>query len=451
MTPRAALAATRFGTGLSPVIPPPSDADDLLAALAGPDAVARALPHPGWDVRAAAALERDALRRQQRDGVAGAFEAFRAQTRRLNVTWQDDLVRMVLRGATTADGLRERLVWFWADHFTVASSRGASRMAMGGYHEDALRPRVAGRFADLLIAAVTHPAMLIYLDQVVSVGPNSRRGRNGRGLNENLAREVLELHTLGAGGPYAQADVRQLAELLTGLRVDRRGRLDFEPERAEPGAETVLGRSYGDRDPGIDEVRAVLSDLSIHPATASHICRKLAGHFLADVPPAGAVAAMEAAWRATDGDLMAVYAAMLDHPAAWAPERAKMRRPLEMIAAGLRALGRDDALLRADAQTKRRVVTRPMLQMGQDLPRPPGPQGWPDEAVAWATPQNFAARLDWALRAPGWTGEVPDPRAFAEAALGPLLADRTRFAAGAAESREEGVALVLTSPEFQRR
>ena len=449
----AALAATRFGTGLSPVHPAPRGAADLLAALDGPDRVAATLPQPGWAERSGLTREVVRLRRAARAGEAGAREEADRLTRVNRRAQMEDVTRMVVRGVVTPDGFRERLAWFWADHFTVMGKGGQARGTVSAYHEEALRPHLAGRFADLLRSAVTHPTMLYYLDQMMSFGPSSRRGLNsGRGLNENLAREVLELHTLGAGGPYTQTDVRQLAELLTGLVVSGDGGFRFDRRRAEPGAETVLGRSYGgDGEARLADVEAVLADLAAHPATALHLCRKLAVHFVADAPPEPLVGAMVAAWRATGGDLRAVYGAMLDHPAAWSSERPKVRRPIEHLAAGLRALGRGTELMEMDRRTAQRVIGRPLIEMGQQIERPPGPQGWPEAAEAWATPQNFAARLDWAGRAPAWTGEIPDPRALAEVALGPLLTPRTRFAAEAAESRRVGVALVLSSPEFLRR
>jgi uncharacterized protein (DUF1800 family) len=187
----------------------------------------------------------------------------------------------------------------------------------------------------MLMAVATHPAMLLYLDQAQSVGPNSARGaRRDRGLNENYARELMELHTLGVGAVYSQDDVRQLAELLTGLAVDPVAGFVFDARRVEPGPERVLGRDYaGD---GIEAIRAVLADLAARPETARHLAHKLAVHFVADDPDPGLVTAMEAAFRDSGGDLVAVTAALLAHPAAWAEAAAKARQPFDFVVAALR-------------------------------------------------------------------------------------------------------------------
>ena len=448
---RAAIAATRFGTGLSPSLPAPRGAADLLADLEGPDRAAVAFPQRGWAEGAALGRAMVRLRRDLRAGPDAALE------RRLDesgVALRDaeerDIARAVARGAAAPTGFRERLQWFWRDHFAVQARSPVMRGGLQGYAEDAIRPHLAGRFADLLFAAVTHPAMVLFLDQNGSVGPGSRIGlRRGRGMNENLAREILELHTLGAGGPYGQADVRQLAELLTGLAVRDGLEPHFRLDWVEPGPETVLGRTYGGDEAAA--IRAVLEDLAAHPATIRHLSRKLAVHFVADDPDPGLVAAMEAAWRGAGGDLRAVYAAMLDHPAAWAPARTKVRRPVEFLAAAFRALDRPAAAMPGDRRALRLLVPRAMRDMGQNWIRPPGPQGWPEAGAAWITSATLAARIEWAMRAPVRTGPLPDPRRFARDALGPLLDERTRFAAEAAETRAEGVGLVLAAPAFQRR
>lgn len=447
---RATLAAIRFGTGLSPEIAPPRDAEDLLRSIRSPDDVARAFPVEGWVSRFATLRDWGRLRRARRDDDA-AQEAFRHVNRQVTGGYHTDLKNAVLRGATTRAGFRERLHWFWVSHFAVSDGNGHLRRNVASYHEEALRPNLAGRFADLLTAAVTHPAMLVYLDQAGSIGPNSVRGRRGGGLNENLAREVLELHTLGADGGYTQRDVHQLAALLTGLSLAKDGSTVFQRNLVEPGAEVVLSRRYGGDTPNRHDIAAVLADLSVHPRTARHLSFKLARHFVADVPDAALVQAMTEAWTRSDGDLAQVYAAMLDHPAAWSPVLRKARQPLDMVVATMRATGAARQLRAARIGTVRRTLTQPMARMGQPWLRPPGPDGWPEEAEAWVTPQGLAARLDWIADLVGRLDEPPDPRAFVDTALGPLAGPRTRFAAEAAEDRLAGLGLVLASPAFQRR
>ncbi|WP_371157371.1 DUF1800 family protein [Jannaschia sp. 2305UL9-9] len=445
------LAAVRFGTGLSPAHAAPQDAGAVLARLQGTDAMAARYPQPAWAEKAAMVRRWAEARRARNDGSDASATAYRQINRQMFRDYHADLGRIVARGAMTDDGLRERLQWFWCDHFTVTDGGGLLRRSVAAYHEEAIRPHLTGRFADLLQAAVMHPAMLIYLDQARSVGPNSPRGRQGAGLNENLAREILELHTLGVEGPYGQRDVTQLAELLTGLSVRHDGTPVFRGLFVEPGAEEVLGLSYGGARPDEGAIRQVLSDLSVHPATARHLCTKLVRHFESDVPDADMVAAMTRRWIETDGDLLAVYAVMLDHPAASDRALRKVRRPLEFIVAGARALGMGADLPEAGNRIVRDFVLTPLQLMGQRWQRAPGPDGWPEAAEAWITPQTLAARIEWAMSVAASLPEPPDPRAFLETALADLAGPRSRFAAAAAESRAAGVGLILSSPEFQRR
>jgi uncharacterized protein (DUF1800 family) len=308
---------------------------------------------------------------------------------------------------------------------------------------------------------VTHPLMLHFLDQMQSVGPGSRAARKARekgrarqpGLNENLAREVLELHTLGVGGPYGQDDVRQLAELFTGLSFTPGEGFVFRPRQAEPGAETVLGRSYGGNPATLESIHAALEDIAAHPATARHVAWKLAVHFVADDPDPALVDHVAARYLASDGDLMAVYAALLEHPAAWDPRLANVKPPADFIASTCRALAvAPDRLGEKRLKLIRRVLLGPMAVMGQPWQKPGGPDGWPEEDGDWITPQGLAARMRWAMAAPALLRpDLPDPRAFVTTALGPFAGEPVQFAAKAAETREEAIGLVLSAPAFQRR
>ena len=305
----------------------------------------------------------------------------------------------------------------------------------------------------MLKAAVTHPSMLVYLDQVASFGPNSRAARGRRGLNENLAREVIELHSLGVGGAYTQRDVKQLAKLLTGLTAGFPKGFALRPARAEPGAEQVLGRSYGGDAPSLDDIYAVLEDLATHPDTGAHLARKLAVHFCSDAPDEGMVASMADAYRDNSGALLSVYEAMLRHPFAWESFGQKVKQPIDFVTSSLRAIGLPAASLgKLSRKEMQSYLTGPMASMGQPWFRPLGPDGWAEAAEAWITPQGLAARLQWAMAAPSaFFRGLPDPRGFVETSLGSLADERLRFVAGAAETRREGIALVLASPGFQRR
>ncbi|MBK6467669.1 MAG: DUF1800 domain-containing protein [Rhodobacter sp.] len=451
MTDRAEIAAFRFGFGLP--LDGPAGPDDLLAQLTGPDQAARRWPAYGVaEVIPVMQVLREA--RRMAAEAPGDKAAKKAQRRAVKAGGALAVTgaKAALARAVGGPAFRERMVRFWADHFTVVPRSRTERAWPAALVEDAIRPHVAGRFGDMLQAVMTHPAMLIYLDQAQSLGPNSRRGaKRGKGLNENLARELLELHTLGVGAGYRQEDVRQLAELLTGLTVVPDRGFAFDPGRVEPGPETVLGVEYGGD--GLEAVLAALQDLALRPETARHVAGKLAVHFVSDGPDPALVAAIEAAWTASGGDLAAVAAALVGHDAAWGPEAAKARQPFDFVAAALRALGLsgDDIMAMAEGPFLR-ADPDPMAEMGQPWQGAGGPDGWPEAAGDWITPQGMAARITWAMEVPGrLVTPLPEAAEVAARALGGRLSGRLEWAVGAAESRREALGLVLAAPEFNRR
>ncbi|MGH8722406.1 MAG: DUF1800 domain-containing protein, partial [Burkholderiales bacterium] len=232
-------------------------------------------------------------------------EQFRKKARAIYLEEAGQRTLAAIRATTP---LIERLVHFWSNHFTVSvAGKPILALLAGAFEREAIRPHVTGRFQDMLRAAVSHPAMLLYLDNVTSFGPNSRGGRaRDKGLNENLAREILELHTLGVDGGYTQADVQEFAKILTGWSVGRpksaeAGRFRFHGIVHEPGDKRLLGKRY--REDGMAEGEAALADLARHPSTARFIARKFARHFIADQPPAAAVDRLAAVFRDRDGDL----------------------------------------------------------------------------------------------------------------------------------------------------
>jgi uncharacterized protein (DUF1800 family) len=302
--------------------------------------------------------------------------------------------------------------------------------------------------------------MLVYLNQNESRGPNSpfakKRLAKGKtmGLNENLAREALELHSMGVGAPYAQTDVRELAELLTGLTYNRERGFIFQPQMAEPGAETVLGKSYGGgRRDGLDAIRAALTDIARRPETAQYISRKLAVHFVSDNPPDDLVQAMAAVWRDSQGDLPQVYRVLVTHPALADTFRQKVRQPYDLLVAGFRALGVTGAQITAlEHPLNARMTFDPMNAMGQPWGRQNGPDGWPEEAEAWIAPQQLAARITWSMNMPGrMVRNLPDPRELLQTSLGGTQSEALAWAVPKAESEDEGVALILASSDFNRR
>ncbi|MCA0871237.1 DUF1800 domain-containing protein [Seohaeicola saemankumensis] len=462
MTFSPELADIRFGCGLSPDIAPPQSVDSMLEALQARDEMAARFPIPLFsEFQPRIAEYRHAKTRQRKAAGTDDEVALSEQARAMGIAASQDMFKWygqtVMRWTYTSSGLRERLVAFWTDHFTAVGKLGLFRNAGSPFVEEIIRPAITGRFADMLIAVTTHPMMVQFLDQQVSVGPDSiaaqRAKKRNLGLNENLAREVLELHTLGVEGPYTQTDVRELAELLTGLALNNDWGYSFFPRRSQPGPETVLGKTYGGDPSRIEPIHEVLRDLAVHPATASHIARKLAVHFVSDNPDPALITHLTSRYTETGGDLMAVYAALLEHPAAWHPELYNVKPPFSFIASACRALAVEAtqmASFRPNQVAHRMVV--PGALMGQHWQRAPGPDGWPEEDSNWITPQGLSARVRWAMTAPRLLRpDLPDPRDFVGKALGSYASEPVRFAAAAAETRAEAVGLVLSAPAFQRR
>jgi uncharacterized protein (DUF1800 family) len=344
-------------------------------------------------------------------------------------------------------GFVERLVWFWSNHFCVSADKGGVRPLCGAFEREAIRPHVRGKFADMLVAVESHPAMLLYLDNARSIGPASFAGlRRNKGLNENLAREILELHTLGVRTGYSQEDVTSFAKVITGWSIvpprvapEHGGEFIFNPRLHEPGPQRIMGREYQDN--GFEQGRGVLLALARSPATAKHIATKFARHFVADDPPAALVDRLAKRFLATDGDLKEVTKALVGASEAWDAPRNKLRRPSEWLISALRAVG------------VKPPDVRPVLQaqnlLGEPLWRVPAPNGFSDHSAAWM--DGLAQRLDISNQIARRAGVAIDPDALAEDVLGPLLSNETRQTLARAESRPQALALLLMAPEFQRR
>nr|WP_242534986.1 DUF1800 domain-containing protein [Roseococcus suduntuyensis] len=349
--------------------------------------------------------------------------------------------------STTQSGFAERLVWFWNDHFTASAAIVFVAYFLPDREQVVIRPGLRGSFASLLKGAVLHPSMIFYLDQRRSLGPNSELGARARGrlgLNENLAREILELHTLGADGGYTQEDVSEFAMALTGWSMDigpqsRTGqRLGFFPERQEPGPRRVLGRVYTQTGP--DLALAILDDLAHHPATARNVTRRMVRHFVGHGLP-GLEARLETTFLRTQGDLGAVTRALVEDVEAWGPPR-KVRSPMEFLFATARLLGGLPAAVNP---------TGALRAMGQPFWSPSSPKGWPLEDEAWAAPDAIKTRLDWAKEVAAQVPPTLDPVALLDATYGSAASPETRRAVARAADRRQGLALLLLSPEFQRR
>jgi uncharacterized protein (DUF1800 family) len=356
----------------------------------------------------------------------------------------------------TEEPFRERLAHFWTNHFAVSADKAQVAGLAATLEYEAIRPHLAGRFVDLLLAVESHPAMILYLDNQASMGPNSTAARRAGGRverkldsNENLAREILELHTLGVNGGYTQADVTTFALALTGWSVGNRrgkepqavGKFSFRDVAHEPGAKTILGKHYAQE--GFEQPRAVLEDLATHPATATHVATKLARHFIGDEPPVSAVERLAKVFRDTAGDLPSLHRALVDSPEAWKTPASKFKTPHDFIVSSLRML---DFVPQQPQQ-----ILAPFQLLGQRPYSPGTPAGWPDTASQWDGPDALLKRIEWASSIGHRLGSKAQPLALGQQALGAALAERTRAAISRAESGAQGLTLLLASPEFQRR
>jgi uncharacterized protein (DUF1800 family) len=369
--------------------------------------------------------------------------------------------------------LVERLQLFWSNHFTVSLTKPAVRGLVGAFEREALRPHLHTTFETLLKASVRHAAMLRYLDNDNSAGPESalvkrlarrpagaeQRPATITGLNENLAREVLELHTLGVSGGgaayggwggYTQADVTALAAVLTGWRVPARmlvadPRIDqavrFDPQWHQPGAKTVLGRSHAE---GPDALDQVLHQLAQHPSTARFVSYKLVRHFVADEPAPALVAQLERTFLDTQGDLPSVVASLLKSPLAWSAQLDKLKTPEEFVISTARVLGLGESAFE-------RAPDGGISPLGQRLHNAASPAGHSDRAEDWLGPDAVWKRVEWATRVADRVGRRTDARALAQQSLGPLLQPSTAQHLDRAADGPQALALLLMAPEFQRR
>jgi uncharacterized protein (DUF1800 family) len=365
-------------------------------------------------------------------------------------TFRAEALARMQRAAIADCGFTERLVVFWSNHFCISAGKGGlARMWAGSFEREAIRPHVLGRFADMLKAVEQHPAMLFFLDNQQSLGPDSRAGINrNRGLNENLAREIMELHTLGVNGGYSQHDVTSLARIITGWTyAGRQGQLGtpgtfvFNANAHQPGAQRVMGKLYEPN--GVARGEAVLADIARHPSTAKFIAAKFAGHFVADDPPPGLVARLADVFTRTDGDLRAMSIALVDSDEAWKAPLTKIRSPYEFMMASGRLLGR------IPEDPGRHLGSLNVL--GQPLWSPAGPNGFPDSNAAWAAPEGMKLRLDISAQISSRLADNIDPRDLLELAAADAASPETRRAVERAETRQQALVLLLMSPEFQRR
>jgi uncharacterized protein (DUF1800 family) len=467
----AAIAANRFGYGARPgdLARLGSQArDSLLAQIRGaPPLLTDAALSSSRQLLARADALRDQQPRNNRPAAAPGAPAEPApQAQRIA-----QLLREVFAPAYAADAsararlaittdrdFLERLVQFWSNHFAVSVDKAQVLGLAGPLEREAVRPHVLGNFAGMLLAVEQHPAMLLYLDNQQSMGANSlaaqqanRRGRD-LGLNENLGREILELHTLGVDAGYTQQDVRALATMITGWSIGAGGNgplrgggepgaFFFRAAFHEPGAQQLLGRRYAED--GLAQGSAALRDLAVNPHTARHVSTKLARHFVADDPPAALVEKLTRAWLDSRADLPSVYRALLEAPESWRQPLAKYKTPTDYIHSAYRALSLPFGARPADLNV--------FQMLGQRSFAPGSPAGWPDRAADWDGSAALLKRLEWAQQVGTRLGSSRNAGQLADAALGPVLSADTRAAIARAQDGAQALTLLLAAPEFMRR
>jgi len=454
----AAIAVTRFGLGARPGEIDAAKADPQGFLIGQIRREGADIPQDGGETSAQRfeqmreyQKQREAERnRKDGQGDRTLSPAAMAADRALRDKVGADFLARARLGTNTPTGFRERWALFWANHFTVSSTKQITSVLIGPFEREALRPYVFDSFENLLVASSTHPAMLTYLDQAQSVGPNSQVAQRRRGakvgLNENLAREIMELHTVGVDAGYTQTDVTEFARALTGFSVgrdneDRPGQFVFRDAAHEPGARTIMGRRYAQQD--LKQGLAILKDLAADKRTARHVCGKIARHFVSDTPPPALTARLEKRWMATGGDLAQVAKALVESPEAWDPTPEKFKTPYEYTLSTWRLIGAEPSAIERLA---------PILTgLGQKPFSAPSPKGWADDAQTWASPDGLVKRMQWAQGFAAVVADRTDPNALAVQALGDRLTPPVAKAVSRAETRKEAFALLVLSPEFQRR
>jgi len=448
MTMKGALAVTRFGLGArrGEIDAASGDPESWLRGQLTPAAISDFPDGPLKSSKEHLTEALNYLRMARGQSIdEAAQQAFRRSARRTGIA---EVTARTTFAASTDHPFHERLVRFWANHFSVAVNSPQTRLVVGAYEREAIRPSILGSFTDLALSAIFHPGMLAYLNNFQSIGPGSRAGRRtGRGLNENLAREVLELHTVTPTAGYTQADVTSFAKALTGWTVGNHrvgsgqmGETVFSGLLHEPGSQTVMSRRYSQR--GGEQAEAIVRDLCASKHTADNIAFKLARHFVADEPAANLVQRLSANFLQTGGDLMALYDTLIASEEAWAPEPMKVKTPDELIISTARLVGLPRVLVGEPGSLFQSFAQIPFTA--------PSPEGWPDEAVAWTGPDAIMKRVEWANRLAERNATM-DARALLTTALGPRATADTLQAVSRAESPSQAIALALMSPDFQMR
>ncbi len=458
MSLEGAIAVHRFGLGSRPgeIEAASRDPKGWLVAQIGTEAEQPMAPDGGRFADSGTLVRQEQEQIRQRVAIRNGQFALKDQSPdaaknfvapRLKI-FADEMAGRFHLGFTTERPFAEHLVWFWTNHFTVSTTAGRTRYFAGAFEREAIRPYIGGSFENMLLAVASHPAMLVYLNNAASIGPDSPAGqRLGKGRNENLGRELMELYSLGVDGGYSQADVIALANILTGWGLDPNAPsgFGFFPNRHEPGTQNLRGRNYPPTlKGGIQAVR----DLAHDPHTAHHLATKFATYFIADEPSPQSVSRLETVFNKTGGDLHALAVAAVEDPEAWKPAPGKMRSPVEYVTAGYRLLGLPSG---DNAEQQTRAAMGSARAMGEFPMTASSPNGWPLTSDAWIGPDAVLNRIEWAKQVGAHMPPDFNAATVAEAGMGPLLSSATRTAMARAETQGDALALLISSPEFQRR
>lgn len=353
---------------------------------------------------------------------------------------QDSLQQLVY----SEHSIQWRLLDFFSNHFSVTAQNIPLTALSPTLEREAIAPNLFGLFEDMLVSVVQHPAMLLYLNNERSFGPNSKWGKRGKGLNENLAREILELHTLGVQGGYEQQDVLELAKGITGWSIANVAKAPdqgfvFYSKGHEPGKRVLLGKVYQAQ--GLEQGITMLKAVARHPSTRQHICRKLATHFISDQPSAELIQKLENTWSKTNGNIKAVMTTLIDAEESWSPSTEKFKSPRDFVLSTLRLL------------KPKKVNSRQFYQMLKQLGQAPfkagSPAGYPDTEADWLGANALMTRIDLATTIAG--RYKPNAEHLLSQSFADTVTEHTYLSVVRAESRHQAASLFLLSPEFQRR
>lgn len=480
---KSAIAANRFGLGARPGDASRIGSDPqgwLLAQIDAPGA--RRIARPDSDTQPDSAVILEEVRElrlirqaaqsaRNNEAIQVDEDSIREYGRFIASNYQEQAASGFRQAIVSDQPFRERLVRFWQNHFAISADKQPIGAIAGLYRDEALRPNITGNFRELLTAAVRHPAMLLYLDNIQSIGPDSTLGRlagrrRNAGLNENLSREILELHTLGVDGGYTQDDVIEFSKALTGWSIggqgpgaerglravtdriaasfdsSKPGEFAFREVIHEPGAKHILGERFAER--GVEEAEAVLDFLARQPQTANFLATKLARHFVADEPPASLVDMLEKTYLDNDGELAPVYRALVNADVSWQEPQSKYKTPEEFLISSYRATGTREP-------RRNNELIAMATQLGQRPLTPGSPAGWPDIAANWNGGDALLKRIELATSLGNSIGDRIDAAAHVDEILGATASDATRTSISRAESGAQAIALMFSAPEFQRR